>query len=82
MPAYLNICKQESMMKIAHLANSRCDLAASPFTRGPGVCPRGHVLLPCVGGVQQEEWRMWGTPLCTVSPLGPADDTRRTTAIQ
>lgn len=49
------ICKQESMMKNAHLANSRCDLAPPPpffSTRGPRVRPRGHVLLPCVGGMQ------------------------------
>lgn len=73
------ICKQESMMKNAHLANSRCDLAPPPFfsTRGPRVHPRGHVLLPCVGGMQYEEWRMRGIPMCSVSPPGPADDTRR-----
>lgn len=75
----LHICKQESMMKNAHLTNSRCDLAPPPFfsTRGPRVRPRGHVLLPCVGGMQYEEWRMRGIPMCSVSPPGPADDTRR-----
>lgn len=74
----LHICKQKSMIKkTAHLSNLRCDLTPFFSTRGPKVRPRRHVLLPWVGGMQQEEWGMWGIPMCSVSPPGPADDTRR-----
>lgn len=54
------ICKQESMMKNAHLANSRCDLAPPPsflfYPRPQGPPTRARALTLCrwdaVGGME------------------------------